>query len=278
MWSSRAPRAKKRFHMMLRDNILCLLKATSVGKRNSSPAYKCSLSMGLCMPFWIYSALHHGVYSLLPHLALASKLWLNGFLIYRAYLSDPCCTTDSGAASAARHQPSSTVKAAYTKRSDNNKAENSSGLNSILRVPSCHIERLYALRGLCGRIWLLIATIQLFANRVSYTHRYTVHNWKSSEWRNAWPQLLDDARLILEASDVLLSGPTKADGRITPPLIDKKEGVFVNGVADDSHEPLVIFGKDRAGSVKTNRKPYDLAVACVLLRAYILAPTCVKLR
>jgi hypothetical protein len=113
----------------------------------------------------------------------------------------------------------------------------------------------------------------LMTNRLSYTHYYTVHGWDMLEWQQAWPQLLDDTRLILEASDILLSGPTEDNAPITAPIVDEKEGIFINGVADDSHEPFILPGH---GFVKTVRKPYDLVVACVLLRAFRLAPSCIE--
>ncbi|KAL5375893.1 hypothetical protein DPSP01_010888 [Paraphaeosphaeria sporulosa] len=110
---------------------------------------------------------------------------------------------------------------------------------------------------------------------MGYTHYYTVHSWDTLEWQQAWRQLLDETRLILEASDILLSGPTEDDAPITAPVVDEKEGIFVNGVADDSHEPFILSAEGGC-FVKTLRKPYDLVVACVLLRAFMLAPDCVE--
>lgn len=112
----------------------------------------------------------------------------------------------------------------------------------------------------------------LIAYRLSYTHYYSVHGWDTPEWQQAWPQLLDDTRLILEASDILLSGPTEDAASITPPIVDEEEGIFFNGVADDSHEAFTLPGD---GFVKTLRKPYNIVVGCVLLRAFQLAPSCV---
>ena len=87
----------------------------------------------------------------------------------------------------------------------------------------------------------------------------------------------------MEASDVLLRGPLEEDDDendaiITTPIVDVNEGIFFNGVADDSHEAFVLSERERRGLVKTLRKPYDFAVACVLLRAFMLAPGCVEVR
>ncbi|OAG05465.1 uncharacterized protein CC84DRAFT_1216813 [Paraphaeosphaeria sporulosa] len=113
---------------------------------------------------------------------------------------------------------------------------------------------------------------------VDYCHYYNIA-WDTLEWQLVWPQLLDDARLILEASDVLLSGPTNDEASITPPIVDEDKGIIFSGFADDFHDNFVFY-RDTLGFgpfVKTNRKPYDLAVACVLLRAFLLAPECVHL-
>lgn len=54
--------------------------------------------------------------------------------------------------------------------------------------------------------------------------------------------------------------------------MDVDEGIFFNGVADDAHEDFLLSEEAPGGFVKTLQKPYDVAVACVLLRAYLLAP------
>lgn len=85
--------------------------------------------------------------------------------------------------------------------------------------------------------------------------------------------------MILEAADALVTGPSNGDSQLTPPVSDPTHGIWFNGVADDEHEPLRLSRKvHQKCFVKTARKPYDLAVACVLLRAYLLAPSIVELR
>lgn len=85
--------------------------------------------------------------------------------------------------------------------------------------------------------------------------------------------------MILEAADVPVRGPWVDSSQITPPLVDDVEGIFFNGIAADGHEPLRISRKEkRKCFVKTARKPYDIAVACTLLRAYLLAPSLLELQ
>jgi hypothetical protein len=66
----------------------------------------------------------------------------------------------------------------------------------------------------------------LMANRLSYTHYYTVRSWGTPGWQQVWPQLLDDTRLILEASDILLSGPAEDDASITAPIVDERRNLL----------------------------------------------------
>lgn len=84
--------------------------------------------------------------------------------------------------------------------------------------------------------------------------------------------------MILEAADILVTGPLDDDSRLTPAVADSIRGIWFNGVAEDEHEPFLLSREVQKESCKTYRKPYDVAVACVLLRAYLLAPGIVELR
>lgn len=84
--------------------------------------------------------------------------------------------------------------------------------------------------------------------------------------------------MILEAADVLVTGPLNDDSRLTPPVADPVRGIWFNGVAEDAHEPFRLSQEVQKDWCKTARKPYDIAAACVLLRAYLLSPSSVKLR
>ncbi|KAI9930252.1 hypothetical protein MW887_012065 [Aspergillus wentii] len=115
---------------------------------------------------------------------------------------------------------------------------------------------------------------------MGYTHYFRVRDWRSKEWQSAWPQLVQDVQPIVDAADVPITGPDGEDeDTVTPPLADVDKGIELNGVADGGHEWLVINKKEatRFSFVKTVRKPYDAVVACVLLRAYMLAPRQFKL-
>ncbi|GAQ46927.1 uncharacterized protein AtWU_09285 [Aspergillus tubingensis] len=117
---------------------------------------------------------------------------------------------------------------------------------------------------------------------MGYTHYYGVRDTHSTEWVTAWPQLVQDAKRVVDATDVPLSGPTDdpRDDHVTPPLVDEIEGIDINGVAKMSHEPLIIHPKTIRSFefVKTEGKPYDAAVGCILLRARVLAPKQFRLR
>lgn len=54
---------------------------------------------------------------------------------------------------------------------------------------------------------------------------------------------------------------------------------MLNGVGPEGHEPLLI-GKHGTSSefTKTARKPYDIVVTCILLRAWMLAPNCIEVQ
>ncbi|KAI8238842.1 3-oxoacyl-[acyl-carrier-protein] reductase FabG [Colletotrichum sp. SAR 10_96] len=114
------------------------------------------------------------------------------------------------------------------------------------------------------------------ARVIAYTHSFKVGDWDVAEWQAIWPQLVDDARLVMEACDVILTGPTRMSGTITPPVASAEDGIVFNGVGDYGHDAFVLSKQNSAGSVGTARKPYDLAVCCVLLRAYRLSPRNIK--
>ncbi|EXJ75623.1 uncharacterized protein A1O5_00130 [Cladophialophora psammophila CBS 110553] len=107
---------------------------------------------------------------------------------------------------------------------------------------------------------------------MGYTHYYDVRCWHAAEWQAAWPRLIKDVPLIIEAADVLIRGPYVEDG-FSSPIANVEDGICFNGVSDDAHEDFCLSEQVCHRFVKTFEKPYDVAVACVLLRAYLLAPT-----
>ncbi|PYI31846.1 hypothetical protein BP00DRAFT_456670 [Aspergillus indologenus CBS 114.80] len=117
---------------------------------------------------------------------------------------------------------------------------------------------------------------------MGYTHYFHV-NSASEGWEATWPRLIADTQTIIAAAGVPLTGPPDYhDGyaMTTPPIVSVDEGIDLNGVGKNGHEPLVIGVKEDGSFnfVKTARKPYDKVVACVLLRAAMLAPQAVELR
>ena len=87
-------------------------------------------------------------------------------------------------------------------------------------------------------------------------------------------KLIEEVPLILEAADVLVCGPSDNGEDLVPPTANIEEGIYINGVASDGHEPfrLSYHQRPQRNFVKTLMKPYDTAISCILLRAYLLAP------
>ena len=98
----------------------------------------------------------------------------------------------------------------------------------------------------------------------SYAHYYDVHDWNKPEWQKAWPQLIEDISIIVDASGVYITGPTKGEDVATPVLADVDRGIYLNGVGDDEvHESFVLRKDDFEWVRKTARKPYDIVVTCI---------------
>lgn len=98
-------------------------------------------------------------------------------------------------------------------------------------------------------------------------------------WQTGWAKLIEEVPLILEAADVLVCGPSN-NGQDLPPTANIEEGIYINGVASDGHEAFRLSYGQRSqhNFVKTLMKPYDTAISCILLRAYLLAPNNFSLR
>lgn len=112
---------------------------------------------------------------------------------------------------------------------------------------------------------------------MGYTHYWSVQR-SHPDYATAWLTIIDDTRRIIDAvraTGVVIAGP---DG-YRRPVLDPAEGIAFNGDAttDLDYEALVLrppslaLGYTRA-FCKTGRRPYDLAVAAVLLRARLLLP------
>jgi hypothetical protein len=114
-----------------------------------------------------------------------------------------------------------------------------------------------------------------------YRH-YWVYRPGDTDYRRLWSTILADTRTVIEhtrRAGIVIAG---ADG-LRRPLLDLTEGIALNGDAttDLDGQPFTLQAPPdedsrRAhvvrGSCATGRKPYDLAVAAVLLRCQHLVP------
>ncbi|KAJ6019690.1 hypothetical protein N7522_001757 [Penicillium canescens] len=107
---------------------------------------------------------------------------------------------------------------------------------------------------------------------MGYTHYYNVNNWDSPEWRAAWRQLIEDVPEIIQEAGVPLTGMYTPEDIITPVLVDLERGIGLNGIGDDGHETFRLCKPGEWSFCKTARKPYDIVVSCIILRAWKLAP------
>ncbi|HEX3509830.1 MAG TPA: hypothetical protein VHT27_01900 [Solirubrobacteraceae bacterium] len=135
---------------------------------------------------------------------------------------------------------------------------------------------------------------------MGYTH-YFAYDPNAEEFISAWPQIIEDARLIAEHVQselhvrltgglgegeaefserwIWLNGPTAGDLGHETLLIDSTPWKSWDeqaelGHARWAHEQHVEFAERGliAAFCKTARKPYDIAVTSILLRAARLAP------
>ncbi|KEZ43432.1 hypothetical protein SAPIO_CDS4613 [Scedosporium apiospermum] len=100
---------------------------------------------------------------------------------------------------------------------------------------------------------------------MGYTHYWTIKD--AASWRKCLPQLVDDSGLIIKHSGVAICG----NDYDLPPMLDKDEGISING-KDDGFEPFCLALDEGFDFCKTGRRPYDLVVCAILLRAHQLAP------
>jgi len=101
---------------------------------------------------------------------------------------------------------------------------------------------------------------------MGYTHYWTP---KKGWAENIWDRLTHDAQVIIERSGVEIAGPC-GDG--VPELT--KDVISLNGKGEeDSHETFRLTQSCCAFVFcKTDRKPYDVVVGTILLRAKHLSP------
>ena len=104
---------------------------------------------------------------------------------------------------------------------------------------------------------------------MGYTHYWRAD--KTTDWAAAYPEIQLDATKIVKAAKArgIKLGDAWGEGK---PLIT--EGMLsLNGVGDEGHESFVLPTSLRDFDFcKTARKPYDLVVTAILLRAAHHAP------
>lgn len=116
---------------------------------------------------------------------------------------------------------------------------------------------------------------------MGYSHYWTVPR-ADRDYVAAWPTILDDTRRIIDAvraHGVVIAG---YDGWRRPTLHADGHGIAFNGDASTDLDadaftvapplPLAPAHVRPLNVCKTNRKPYDVAVAAVLLRCTLLLP------
>ncbi|CAI7641246.1 unnamed protein product [Penicillium pancosmium] len=103
---------------------------------------------------------------------------------------------------------------------------------------------------------------------MGYTHYSQIIDPIAREWQTSWPHLIRDVPKIVEAARVEITGPSHDDEIITPVLANIEHGIYLNGVRGNSGLTLATKGeKGTFKFIKTGRKPYDIVVTCILLRA-----------
>ncbi|KAF2011867.1 hypothetical protein BU24DRAFT_425692 [Aaosphaeria arxii CBS 175.79] len=103
---------------------------------------------------------------------------------------------------------------------------------------------------------------------MGYTHYWTVKDYE--KWISIWEFLVPDVRKIVQAANVELSDGS--DDESLPAVIDEEKGIDINGRGDLAHEQFHLERDTDAKMdfTKTARKPYDLVVATILIRAKVL--------
>ncbi|KAH7025145.1 uncharacterized protein B0I36DRAFT_332587 [Microdochium trichocladiopsis] len=104
---------------------------------------------------------------------------------------------------------------------------------------------------------------------MGYSHYWNIMG--AAFWQDILPKLVEDSRKIIDASGVHVQYESDDE---SPPILDAIQGIQFNGRGDDGHETFDICG----GDCKTDRKPYDLVVCAILLRAHQLAPSAISIR
>lgn len=104
---------------------------------------------------------------------------------------------------------------------------------------------------------------------MGYTHYWEITDHEA--FMRAMPAIANDAKHILEALRHTCPVAFDSDSRYEPPQLTP-ERIRLNGIGADGHETFVlppqgVTALPGFGFCKTNKKPYDLIVTTILLRA-----------
>jgi hypothetical protein len=107
----------------------------------------------------------------------------------------------------------------------------------------------------------------------SYTHYWNIRH--TASWSNNFPQVVVDTQLIVSSAGIGLDGEDPG----LPPVIDAEKGIHLNAKSKP-HESFILGPEGLKGFTfcKTARKPYDLVVTAILLRATQLAENSIQVR
>ncbi|KAI9707578.1 MAG: hypothetical protein M1836_000539 [Candelina mexicana] len=102
---------------------------------------------------------------------------------------------------------------------------------------------------------------------MGYTHYFfNIGDADPERWARIFPQLIRDTTLLINNCGVEICGP-RGQG---PPIVNE-ETIQINGPEGrGSHETFTLYDWGGDKFCKTARKPYDVVVTAVLLRAHML--------
>jgi hypothetical protein len=93
-------------------------------------------------------------------------------------------------------------------------------------------------------------------------------------WTQVWPSVVADASKILEAIDI----PLIYEDEDSKPLVDLEQGINFNSQRNMGEQFILLPILESFAFCKTARRPYDIAVTAVLLRASMLAKDGIRVR
>ncbi|RMZ68690.1 hypothetical protein GMOD_00002485 [Pyrenophora seminiperda CCB06] len=103
---------------------------------------------------------------------------------------------------------------------------------------------------------------------MGYTHSWSFFGELPEK---AWAQVIEDAKTIVKVAGIPLIG--KGGCNAPPvPVIDVDKGIYLNGDVEngDEFEDFDFNNRDNSNWCKTGRRPYDLVVTAILLRAWMI--------